>query len=328
MRAVKRKSTDETPCPGGDEQGMAQLVFLNGVWRPDLSRFGSVPSCILMGDLESGYEVTLGEQTCLISQPVELVFKTDKTAPKEIEMKFSINIGKNGRLTLLENYEECEAAVSVESAIHLQERAKFVHGKIAHGIHEALHEVNVASGGYYNNFCLLREALDARNEIRVAMTGEEAQTALNGLMLLDGKDRAATKTCVVHQAPNCASRQIYKSVLNGKAHGAFEGKIVVDPGAQKSDGYQLSRALLLSDQAEMDVRPELEINADDVKCSHGSTIGDLDEDALFYLRARGLGEAQARALLIEAFVGEMIEDIQVEAWRALFHRTARIGRTA
>jgi Fe-S cluster assembly protein SufD len=98
----------------------------------------------------------------------------------------------------------------------------------------------------------------------------------------------------------------------------FQGKIYVAEGAQKTDGYQLSRALLLSDQAEMDAKPELEIYADDVKCSHGSTIGDLDEEAMFYLRSRGLNETEARALLIEAFVGALFDEIPVEEWQAIF----------
>jgi len=322
MKAVKRK-TNEACAPLED---MAQLVFLNGVWRPELSRFGSVPSCILMGDFESGYELTLGEQTCLISQPIELLFKSDRHAPKEIAMKFAYHIGKSGRLTLLENFEECAAPVHMESDIRLQENAKFVHGKIASGRHTASHEVFVATGAYYSNFCLLSGATAALHEMRAHLQGEEAQTALSGLMLLNGKEEAKTRTCVEHQAPHCASRQVYKSVLNGKSRAAFEGKIVVAPQAQKSDGYQLSRALLLSDQAVMDVRPELEINADDVKCSHGSTIGDLDEDALFYLRARGLSETQARALLIDAFVGELIDGIQIEEWRDIFRRAAGKGR--
>ena len=122
------------------------------------------------------------------------------------------------------------------------------------------------------------------------------------------------------QSPNCASRQIYKTVLDGKSHGVFQGKIIVAQDAQKTDGYQLSRALLLSDQAEMDAKPELEIYADDVKCSHGSTIGDLDENAMFYLRARGLNETEARALLIQAFVAEMLDEIKTEEWRDIFRR--------
>jgi Fe-S cluster assembly protein SufD len=299
----------------------ARLVFLNGVFQAKISQFGTVPSCILMGDLESGYTLTLGEQTCLVAQPVELVFASDQNAPQEISMRFSIDIGHNGRLTLLENHLASNVPVTVETDITLHPSAKFVHGKIvAGGAHLATHKVRVSTGCYYSNFSLLRGGVPLRNEIDVLLEGEGAQASLDGIMLLQDREHADTTTRITHQAPRCTSRQVYKTVLGGKSRGVFQGKITVAKDAQKSDGYQLSRALLLSDQAEMDARPELEIYADDVKCSHGSAIGDLDEDAMFYLRSRGLNEDQARALLIEGFVTEMLDEIRVEEWREIFRR--------
>jgi len=168
-------------------------------------------------------------------------------------------------------------------------------------------------------------ATPQESEIDVSLEGEEAQATLNGIMLSRDKEHADTTTRITHKAPRCASRQVYKTVLDGKSRGVFQGKIAVAKDAQKSDGYQLSRALLLSDQAEMDARPELEILADDVQCSHGNTIGDLDENALFYLRSRGLPEEQARALLIEGFVSEMLDELPVEAWRETFRREVEEG---
>jgi Fe-S cluster assembly protein SufD len=304
----------------------ARLVFVNGVWQPKMSHFGSVPSCILMGDLESGYSLTLGEQTCLVAQPVELVFASDKSAPAEIPLKFSIDIGSNGRLTLLENHLASNAPVTIETDIVLHPRAKFIHGKIVQGgTHLSTHKARLATGCYYSNFSLVRGAVPARNEIDVWLEGEGAQAALNGIMLLRGHEHADTLTRITHQAPSCTSRQVYKTVLGDSAHGVFQGRITVAPHAQKSDGYQLSRALLLSDKAEMDAKPELEIFADDVKCSHGSTIGDLDEDAMFYLRARGLSEDQARGLLIGGFVSETLDEIRVEEWRDIFRREIEKG---
>jgi Fe-S cluster assembly protein SufD len=302
-------STDDAP----------RLVFVNGVFQAKQSRFGSIPSCILMGDADTGYKLTLGEHTCLVVQPVELVFTTDAKSPADIAVKLAIEIGDNGRLTLLELHPASSAVTAVEMEITLHPRAKFVHGKIVSGgAHLARSTVRVADGAYYNNFALLHGTQPARNEIAVTLAGEEAHAVMNGAMLLRGTDHADTVLHVTHAAPNCSSRQIYRSVLDGKAHGVFQGKILVAKGAQKTDGYQLSRALLLSDQAEIDAKPELEIYADDVKCSHGSTVGELDEDALFYLRARGLSEIEARALLIEGFVAELFDEIQVEAWRDRF----------
>jgi Fe-S cluster assembly protein SufD len=319
LAALPARTASNANSPSPDKGEHPRLVFINGVWQAKQSRFGAVPSCILMGDLETGYKLTLGEHTCLIAQPLELVFACDEKAPSEIALKLSIDVGDNGRLTLLERHLPSTSLVTLETDIHLHTRAKFVHGKTTQGgTHLAKTDVRVASGAYYNNFSLLRGSLPARNEINVFLEGEEAQAALNGAMLLRGSEHADTTTCITHKAPNCASRQIYKTVLDGKARGVFQGKIIVSEGAQKTDGYQLSRALLLSDQAEMDAKPELEIYADDVKCSHGSTVGDLDENAMFYLRSRGLSEIQARSLLIEAFVTEILEEIQIEEWRDLF----------
>jgi Fe-S cluster assembly protein SufD len=313
------KASNVNKTAAESEGDQARLVFVNGIWQAKQSKFGSVPSCILMGDAESGYKLILGEHTCLVTQPIEMVFSTDDSAPREIAIKLSIEIGDNGRLTLLENHLASSSVTTLETEIDLHRRAKFVHGKtVRSNAHLAETKVRVATGGYYNNFTLLCGGQPTRNEIDVRLEGEESQAILNGAMLLRNQEHADTTLRVTHAAPNCSSRQIYKTVLDGKARGVFQGKIVVAPDAQKTDGYQLSRALLLSDQAEIDAKPELEIYADDVKCSHGSTVGDLDENALFYLRTRGLSEVEARSLLIEAFIGETLDEIQVEAWRKSF----------
>ena len=172
-----------------------------------------------------------------------------------------------------------------------------------------------APGAFYDNFTLIKGGRLTRNEIEVMLAGKLAQCTLNGAMLLRGHEHADTTTRITHAAPHGTSRELYKTVLAEQSHGVFQGKIIVAEGAQKTDGHQLSRALLLSDQAEMSAKPELEIYADDVKCSHGSTVGDLDASALFYLRARGLSEAEARRLLIQAFVGEIIDEIHMTEWR-------------
>ena len=296
-----------------------RLVFVDGVFESKQSRFGAIPSCILMGDSETGYKLTLGEHTCLVAQPIEMIFANSAHAPQEVNIKLTIEIGANGRLTLLKNHLPSAVVTTLECDVHLFEHAKFVHGRIlSGGAHVALTNVRAEAGAYYNNFSLIRGAHPVRSEINVELCGPEAQAALNGVMMLRGNEHADTTTRIFHKAPHCASRQIYKTVLDEKARGVFQGKIIVAEGAQKTDGYQLSRALLLSDQAEMDAKPELEIYADDVKCSHGSTIGDIDENAMFYLRARGLSEAQARALLISAFTIEMLDEVQISSWRDVF----------
>lgn len=330
LQALLKKrvpSVSKTAIPvAASESDSARIVFLNGVFQPQKSHFASVPSCLLMGDLETGYSLTLGEHTCLIAHPIELVFETDDQAPTEIALKFTIDIGKNGRLTLLENFLYSQIPTTIETTINLQANAKFTHGKIVSGgTHLASLSARLARGAYYGHFALLRGASPVRDEMDVSLDGEEAQAVLNGIMLLRDHEHADTLTRIVHNAANGTSRQTFKTVLDDSSHGVFQGKIVVAKGAQKSDGHQLSRALLLSDKAEMDAKPALEIYADDVKCSHGSAIGDLDEDAMFYLRSRGLSEKEARALLIHGFVSEMLDDGQIEAWREIFRREIEAG---
>ena len=135
----------------------------------------------------------------------------------------------------------------------------------------------------------------------------------------DGKGQTCdTTTFIDHAVANTTSREVYKGVLDGRGYGVFQGKILVREDAQKIEGNQLSRALMLSDKAEINTKPELEIYADDVICSHGATVGDLDEEGLFYLRSRGIPKARARALLVKSFVGEVLDEIENEAIREAF----------
>jgi Fe-S cluster assembly protein SufD len=296
-----------------------RLTFINGVLVPERSHFGDLPKGIIGGNARQGYRLELAGQTCLVTQPIELLFFTTPTAPAEITTKFHITLGASGRLSLLERHEGNTSAHIVETTIDLATQAKLVHGKIIRGgAHITLTKAAVAEGAYYDNFTLVRGGRLVRNEIETRLTGPLAQCALNGLMLLSGDDHADTTTRINHAAPHGVSRQLYKTVAGGKARGIFQGKIIVDQGADKTDGTQLSRALLLSDQAEVDAKPELEINADDVKCSHGNATGNLDADALFYLRARGIDETSARALLIRAFAEETLDEIHIPEWRDIF----------
>jgi len=148
-----------------------------------------------------------------------------------------------------------------------------------------------------------------RNQLTSRLVEEGASVQLQGLFITSGRQHVDNQTLVEHAAAHCSSRELYKGVLGGRSHGVFRGRVVVSPGAQKTDAEQSSRHLLLTDQAEIDTKPQLEIYADDVKCGHGSSIGQLDAEALFFLRARGLGEARARALLTEGFVREIVEGL-------------------
>jgi Fe-S cluster assembly protein SufD len=179
-------------------------------------------------------------------------------------------------------------------------------------IHLNVWAANVGADARYNAFQVSMGAALARNQVYVRFDGENAATDISGATLARGTQHCDTTLVVEHNVPSCESRELFKLVLNDESRGVFQGKIVVAPNAQKTDGKQMSQALLLSETAEFDSKPELEIFADDVVCGHGATSGQIDEELLFYLRARGLPEAQARALLIQAFVGEAFEALDDE----------------
>ena len=155
-----------------------------------------------------------------------------------------------------------------------------------------------------------------RNDLNAVLAGEGIDCTLNGLYMVEGRQHVDNHTRIDHVKPHCSSRELYKGVLDGRSRGVFDGKIYVHKDAQKTDAKQNNKNLLLSEDAVINTKPQLEIYADDVKCTHGSTIGQLDQDAIFYLRSRGLDLAAARALLTYAFASEMIGRIKVEPVRA------------
>jgi len=170
--------------------------------------------------------------------------------------------------------------------------------------HIALNCAHVKSHGKYESYCLQKGANLARNETIVRLQEEYADTCINTVYATSGWATIDTTNNIEHLQPNTTSNQLVKGVVNGYAKGVFKGKIHIAPNAIKTQGYQLHKALILSDDAEIDVKPELEIFADDVKCSHGSTCGELDKEQLFYLRSRGISEQNAQQILIKAFTDE------------------------
>jgi Fe-S cluster assembly protein SufD len=160
------------------------------------------------------------------------------------------------------------------------------------------------------NFALLLGGHTVRHEASVELAGENAHCGYDGAFVVSGRDEANIVTTIDHAAPGGQTRELVKGVGAGRGHGAFQGRIIVRPDAQKTDAHQLSRSLIIGDRAVIDTKPELEIHADDVKCSHGASVGDLDETALFYLRARGIPEDEARRLLVDGFLREAVETVE------------------
>ncbi|MDA0305759.1 MAG: Fe-S cluster assembly protein SufD [Proteobacteria bacterium] len=178
--------------------------------------------------------------------------------------------------------------------------------------------VRVARDATYESFNLALGGRLSRNEVNIRLEGTGAHASLNGAFLMRGSEHCDNTTQIDHLSPHTTSREVFKGVLDDQSRAVFQGRLVVHKGAQKTDGHQLCKTLLLSTGAEIDVKPELEIYADDVKCSHGATTGQIDETALFYLRSRGIPEALARNLLVQSFLGEALDEIKSEEVRQAF----------
>ena len=264
-------------------------------------------------------EVPAGED----AGEILLVSDAKGDEPFAFHLRHRIKLAENASLTLIE-IDKGVGTYWQNSVfeIELEAGARLRHFRLQQESAEAFHiaslYADIAGEASYEHFTLTLGAKLSRTEIEANLLGPHALAHLNAAQLLGGLQHGDFTTIIRHKAPNCPSRQTVKSVLAGQAHGVFQGKIEVDQIAQKTDGYQMSQALLLSPQAEMDIKPELQIFADDVKCSHGATIGALDEEQVFYLRSRGIPEADARQLLIRAFIEESLEPVTHDTARALF----------
>ncbi|HZF35813.1 MAG TPA: Fe-S cluster assembly protein SufD [Candidatus Angelobacter sp.] len=338
--------------------GGCRVVFVNGSYRADLST-GSLPGGIaltslaelvrkhpdrartLFGEHDAGdslgalnvafardgyvIEVTAG---ATIEAPIELLHLT--TAAAAYHARNAIVAEPGSSATVIETFLHDGATVywsQPVTAVRVGSGATLRHYKDQNegskAFHTAATDVRVADRGRYESFVLTTGAALSRNEIAVILDGCGASCRLDSAYLARDRQHADNTTAIIHAKPQTTSAEVYKGVLDDQARAVFQGRIVVEKDAQKADGHQLNKTILLSDRAEIDTKPELEIFADDVKCSHGAAAGELDEDALFYLRARGIGQAEARRMLVEAFVGETLESISNLAVRAVFER--RIG---
>src|SRR6185312_11185126 len=182
--------------------------------------------------------------------------------------------------------------------------------------------VAVSAKAHYNDFAFTLGGAVVRNQIFARFDGENTQASIGGATLLKGRQHVDNTLVINHAAGGCTSRERFRTVLDGESHGIFQGKIIVEPHAQKTDAKMASHALLLSDNAEADNKPELEIFADDVQCGHGATAGALDRGLKFYLMSRGISDKEAEALLIQAFAGEAIEQIADENVREVVMNAA------
>ncbi len=253
----------------------------------------------------------------IVQRPIHLVFAATGDKPAAMFTRSLVVIERGARAMIVESHEGAEGRdYQVNTALELSvaDEAHVDHIKITRESAKALHlsslMADVGAHARFNSFLFTTGGAVVRNQLFLRFGGEGTVANIRGASLLKGKQHSDITMVVDHDAVGCQAREVFRSVLDDESRGIFQGKIIVRPGAQKTDAKMASHSLMLSEDAEADNKPELEIYADDVQCGHGATVGDLDEDLLFYLRARGIPEKEAQALLIQAFVGDAIEGIE------------------
>ena len=263
-----------------------------------------------------------------IDEPIHVVFVSDTgAAPLVSHPRCLVFAGPGSRATIVESYVGILGDVYLTNAVTdivIEEGAEVEHYKLQSeaetAFHIALLDVRQGRGSRFSSHSLALGASTARHEVRVRLEAEGAEVTLNGLYMPHNEQHLDNPTTIEHAAPHCTSRELYKGIVDGRGRGSFDGRVIVRPGAFKTDASQTNKNLLLSESAQVDTRPRLEIFADDVKCAHGAAVGQLDEAAVFYLRSRGVPHGAARDLLTYAFASEMLGLLRVGALRARAER--------
>lgn len=269
-----------------------------------------------------GVAVVIGSEM-VVDTPIHLLFVTDPAADRRaIHPRNLIVAGRHSKASLLESYIGLGNAsyfMNSVTEVVVDAGATLNHIKVQRESERAFHigTVDASQGrdSHYLHFSFAVGAALSRTNVHTLLGGEGCGATLDGLYMLDGEQHCDHQTRIEHKEPNCFSREVYKGLLAGHSHGVFNGKVYVHPEAQKTDGKQENNVILLSETAQIDSKPELEIYADDVKCTHGATVGQLDETALFYMKSRGVDATTARQLLTYAFAADVIEAIEIDAVR-------------
>jgi Fe-S cluster assembly protein SufD len=262
-----------------------------------------------------------------LTKPIHFVFTGSQNA--SVFIRSLIVVEKGASVFVIESHETKDAQVNAVLEVVVGDDAKFKHVKItsAGGLHVSSTMAAFGARASVLSLSFTPWSALVRNQMFVRFAGDGARAAIGGANLLQGRQHVDTTLVIDHVARDCTSRQRFKSVLDGESRAVFQGKIIVEPGAQKTDAKMMTQALLLSDEAEADNKPELEIFADDVQCGHGASVGALDQDQLFYLRARGIPHKEAEALLIQAMIGDVIDMVEHPGLRDALMRitTAWLG---
>jgi Fe-S cluster assembly protein SufD len=250
-----------------------------------------------------------------VAEPITVLHLADETSSYSAYSRTAITIEAGAQASFVEMFDGAHAGVQRHAAtiLTLADGAKAKHVAVVGdepGLHIETQIFELAKSAELNAFGLVSGGELTRRQIFVRMTGDAAKVSLGGLALIDSARRADTTLQVVHAAPAGASREFYRAIVDDDAVGVFQGKVIVEKAAQKTDGAMKSQAILLSPRAQMNEKPELEIFADDVACGHGATVASLDPEQIFYLESRGIASGDAKAMLLEAFGGESIDRIE------------------
>jgi Fe-S cluster assembly protein SufD len=261
----------------------------------------------------------------MLQDPIHLLFvATGGRDDRSMMMhpRVVIGLGANAQASVVETYAAAGGQVyftNTVTEIALGENAILDHYKLQYESDRAYHiggiHVRAQRSATYRSHSVSVGGALARNDIVAVLQGQGIDCTLNGLYLADGQRLVDHHTTIDHAEPHCGSREVYKGILADQARGVFNGKIIVRPDAQKTDAKQTNRALLLSEGALINTKPQLEIFANDVKCTHGAAVGQLDDEALFYLRSRGLSDAVSRHILVHAFAADVLNRLPLEAVR-------------
>jgi Fe-S cluster assembly protein SufD len=353
-----------------DQPAWHSLVFVNGEFSENLSSFAGLGGKVRVSSLGHAIRTGVGrperhlgkiaafdshaftalntafirdgafielQPDAVVEQPIHLIFVSEGQGESISHPRNLIVAAQNSRATIIESYiciRDTPYFTNAVTEISLGEGARVDHYKIQRESEKSFHvgttQIRQARDSQLHSFSFAVGGSLARTNIYTTLEGNAATCTLNGLYLADGAQHIDNQTSIEHIAPNCPSHEIYKGVLDGRSHGVFNGKVYVHPEAQKTDGKQSNNNLLLSPTARVDTKPQLEIFADDVKCTHGATVGRLDELAMFYLNSRGIGREMARTLLTYAFAADVLETIELEPMKSELERMvlARFASTA
>jgi len=331
-----------------------RLVFVDGLFDAASSSLESLPAGVEAGSLkavvdsleghltryadfedhaltalntaffEDGAVIRVAEKA-VIAEPIQIIFIASGEAGTVSWPRVLIHAARQSQVQVIETFVSAADGAHWSNSVTeivAEEAARVEHFQVQQESLEAFHtgrvEMIEERTSYISTISLAFGNALIRNDINITLDDEAGECALDGLYVISGKQHVDHHTRIDHAKPRCNSHQLYKGVLDDSSRGVFNGKIIVRQDAQKTDAIQNNKNLLLSTKAEIDTKPQLEIDANDVRCTHGATIGQLNKDSLFYLQARGIGEAEARNLLVYAFAADLLERITVEPLKAHF----------